>query len=515
MVMKKNAAEQLAQHIIAFYNDYDLRVSGKINNQTAFQLIETIEQHYPTDAVRLADGTRLWNLLRVFLYSNFQKLGQQTSSSILSKSNVKSFVSLFKESLMPLKLPRTITVCGFSSGESRKLYNDTYYDIYLDPLYDLLGDKLAVFEWPEITGYRRKYDKPVYSRQYISMHIPIFTKTFWNLLFHQLTGRRNFTVQSDDVLQEIIECISLTASVDKQKLTKDIYDFITVFAYIKQFLHGILIKIQPKLVLIRCGYGRFPMALSQACRQLDIPSVELQHGLITSYLPAYRRTTPTENKDCVPEYLLAHGDIYADMVRNGNLFEPDKVISTGYPYLQKTLQERKTAPALKTSFSPFARNILLTSQWIVASEIQDFVIHVAEQLEHDNMDVGILFKPHPYDKTDYTGLKKYKHLILVDKYEDTFKLFTIADLHSTVYSTSGLEAMAFGTPNIFIDIYNMTHNTSTPYIVASPTQFVTSVKTILSTYTDSVAETEAVADLFFTSTPEKHFKKFFTDHGLI
>jgi hypothetical protein len=513
--MKKNTPEQLASQILAFYNQYDLRVAGKINDQTAYQLIETIEQKFKTDSLRLSDGTRIWNLLRVFLYSNFQKLGKGTTRKKLSKNSIKSVLSLFKESFIPLRLPKNITVCGFSSSESRKLYNNTYYDIYLDPLYEILGDKLAVFEWPETTGYRRKYDHPVYSRHHVPMHIPLSTKTFWNLLFSRLTGRKNFTIESEEVLQDIITYISTTASVDKDKLTNDIYDFITVFVHIKHFLHNILKKIKPKAVLIRCGYGRFPMALSQACRELGIPPIELQHGLITAYLPAYRRATPTTNKDCIPEYLLAHGEIYANIVRNGNLFDKDKVISTGYPYLQRTLMQRKITPSLKQSFSPFPHNILFTSQWIVAAEIKDFVIKVADQLERANMNVGILFKPHPYDKNDYANLRKNKHIILIDKYEDTFKLFSLVDIHSTVYSTSGLEAMAFGTPNIFVDIYNMAPNTTTPYIVASPTRFLESAKTILSYYQDEVAEAKAVADLFFTPAAEKRLKKFFTDIDII
>jgi len=169
----------------------------------------------------------------------------------------------------------------------------------------------------------------------------------------------------------------------------------------------------------------------------------------------------------------------------------------------------------KKSLSPFAKNILFTSQWIIASAIHNFIIQVVEQLEHENMDVGILFKPHPYDKNNYNELQKYNHIILLDKYEDTFKLFSIADIHSTVYSTSGLEAMAFGTPNIFVDIYSITKAANTQYIVTSPTQFVNSLKTILSHYQDAVVETKAVANLFFTPSPEKHFTQFFTDLALI
>jgi len=513
--MNKTTPEQLAHQIIAFYNEYDLRVSGKINDQTAFQLIESIEQRYQTDSLRLSDGTRIWNLIRIFLYSNFQKLASGTTQNKNRTNTIRSSLTLVKESLMPLRLPKEIPVCGFSSGESRKLYHETYYDIYLDPLYDIFGDRLAVFEWPEASGSRRKYDKPVYSSHYVPMHIPFTTPAFWNLLLYRLSGHRRYTIPSEELLQDIIQYISTNASIDQEALRKDLYDFISVFVYIKGFLHNVLKKIQPKAVLIRCGYGRFPMALSQACRELKIPPIELQHGLITAYLPAYRRATPSTNKDCVPEYLLAQGEIYAEMVRSGDLFDPHKVISTGYPYLQKLLQERTATPAMKQSYSPFLRNVLVTSQWIVASEIQDFIVKVATQLEHTQAQIGILFKPHPYDKNDYSSLQKYKHIILIDKFEDIFQLFGIADIHSTVYSTSGLEAMAFGIPNIFVDIYQMTKNPPFPYIVASPDQFIASINEILKQYQDRVTETRNTANLFFTPSPEKHLKAFFTEHGIL
>ncbi len=512
--MQKNGTNQLAQQIIDFYNEYDLRVSGKINNQTAYQLIETIEKKFNTDKITLTDGTRLWNLIRVFLYSNYQTLGEKNKEEKISENKIKSILSLIKESFTPLKINQKIPVCGFSSGESRKLYKNTYYDIYLDPLHDILNDNLTVFEWPETTGYRRKYDKTVYSKNYVPMHIPIYTKTFWELIFYRVTGHRNFSIKSEKILHDIIQFVSDTASVDKEQLTKDIYDFITVFVYIKQFLKNILEEISPKAVLIRCGYGRFPMALSQACRQLRIQSIELQHGLITAYLPAYRRTTPTENKDCIPEYLLTQGEIYTEMVKNGNLFDKNKVITTGFPFLENNLKESKKIDTnLKELSSSFEKKILFTSQWIVSSEIKEFVIKVAEQLQ--NTDVGILFKPHPYDKTDYSKLSKYPNIIPINKYEDTFKLFTIADIHSTVYSTSGLEAMAFGVPNIFVDIYNMTNIKDTLYVVSSPNQFIQSVKHILTNYEDASKETLAIAKLFFTPNTEKNFKEFFNSLGIL
>ena len=362
------------------------------------------------------------------------------------------FFFTLKESFAPIRIPKKkINICGFSSTESRKYRDGKFYDIYMDPLYEILGDNFAVFEWPEISGYRRKYRGKIYSKSYVPMHIPIYTKTFWNILFYKLLKHRKSHVRSEEKLNEIIEFISKTTSVNKDKLKKEIYDFITIFFYVKEFLRKILKKISPKAVLIRCGYGRFPMALSQACRELNITSIELQHGLITSTLPAYIKTTKSENRDCVPEYLLTHGDVFTETVKKGHLFEKNKIISTGFPYLEKIKEEPYKKQKKLISF--FKQNIIITSQWTVSNEIQDFTTKVAEKTK---LNIGILFKPHPYDKTDYSKFNNYNNITLIDKYEDIFKLLHHVEVHSTVYSTSGLDAMALGKPNIFALSFNPT-----------------------------------------------------------
>jgi len=505
--------ENIAKQIISFYNEYDLRVAGKVNNHTAFELIEKIEKNYPVDSIQFSDGTRIWNLIRVFIYADIQKQTErETKEKKINKNSLKSLSFILKEGIVPLKLPhKKIDICGFSSTESRKYRKGKYYDIYLDPLYDVIGENFTVFEWPEISGYRRKYHGKIYSKNYVQMHIPIFTKTFWNILFYKLLSRRNFSIDPEKVLIEIIEFISKTSSIDKDKLMKDVYDFITIFFYIKSFLYKILKDVSPNTVLIRCGYGRFPMALSQACRELGIPSIELQHGLITSYHPAYIKTIKSENRDCVPEYLLTHGDIFTDIVKAGNLFDKNKVISVGFPYLEKIKEETKRNNSPSTmSPSPFQHNILFTSQWSIANEIQDFIIKVAEKLKKSQLNIGIIFKPHPYDTTDYSHLAKYDHIILANKYEDTFKLFNKVDVHSTVYSTSGLEAMAFGKPNIFVDICELMEKSDSQFIVDSPSQFIDTLQNILSNYNEISKQTLELANIFFKPSSKRSLKEFFT-----
>ena len=55
--------------VMDLFGQYDLHVSGDLGGQgTAWDLIAAVEKDFSVDDIRLVDGTRLWNLLRIFLY---------------------------------------------------------------------------------------------------------------------------------------------------------------------------------------------------------------------------------------------------------------------------------------------------------------------------------------------------------------------------------------------------------------------------------------------------------------
>lgn len=511
--MTKNQIDELVHQTISYYNDYGLHIAAKIHNLTAFELTQTIEEKYPVDTITLSDGTRIWNLLRIYIYSNLPELLRKNKNQT---PHLSPFHFL-KESITPLSIPPVSNpVWGFSGGASRKFFKDTYYDIYFDSLSQILGDRLVLFEWPESRGSHRAYGDKLYSKHYVPFHIPMYTSTFWELFFYRLTGRRPFSIENEKILNEIIEFISSVSNGDKEEIIKDIYDFIAIFFSLKKFFSKILKKVSPKAVLIRCGYGRFPMALSQACHECSIPTIELQHGLITSNHSAYIKTTMSENRDCIPDYLLTYGDTFTEMVRNGNLFDKNKIISIGFPYLERNQNAlQKSNIVFKNLISTFEHTILITAQEIISNEIQKFILEVAEKFNQSRLKIGIVFKPHPLDNTDYSSLKNHNNILLIDKYEDIYDILKSVDIHSTVYSTSGLEAMAFGKPSIFIDIFGITNITNSPFIVTTPTQFVETVKYILSKYDELSQKTLEAAEIFFKSSSEKNIKKFFTESHLL
>ena len=500
--------KSFSTEILDFYAAYDFYIAGKINESTAFEMIEKMEHQFPVDDIRLSDGTRIWNLLRIFFYSNFQSQ-REIAEMKFNKGFLKKSAYFLKESLRPIRIPdKKITIYGFSGTESRRLRNRSFYDIYMDPIYDVIGDNFCVFEWPTDQGYRRKYDADIYSKNYVPIHIPI--KTLWQLALYKL-GKTNLPIENEKILFDVIKKFAEVASLEHNKLKKDVYDFIAVFFYVKMFLYKLLRKLNPKAVLLRCGYNRLHMALSQVCKELHIPSIELQHGLITKYHPGYVKTMESKNIDCMPDYLVTYGKTFSEIVKNGNLFDTKKVVDIGFLYLDEVVSSPVILDdAMKKFLTDFDRSILITSQWILAKEIKEFVVELAEEIRKKMLNVGIIFKPHPNDHSKYSDIN-HKNIFVANKYSDTYEILKAVDLHSTVYSTTGLETLVFGKPNIFIDMKGIYKNSENrkPCIVLTPQQFIEKLEYIISNYESISREALKTSEVFFEPNVKKNFERFF------
>lgn len=353
----------MMKNIMELYSTYDLMVSGDINGKQAWNIIKEIEAKYPVDTIRLLDGTRIWNLIRIYIYTFYQ---EQTGRRHL----------------------------------------------------DLLR---------------------------FAVEMPFST------LIHQIVHTR-VTITYKNILNSIADFVCTETGVDRLKFMSGLLDYIRVFSDMKTYYHKMLAWSGETEVRLPCGYGRLPMAKAQACRELGIKCIEEQHGLITRYHPGYCRASPTLNHDCIPEYLHTYNEQFAEIAKEGFLFDTEKVTAVGYPRVQPI--------------------ILVTSQWILADKIHAFI---SESIGLFNDEYQILFKPHPFDERDYDDLHQ-KGVILKDNKTPIDELLRMADIHVTVYSASGIDASMYDVPTVFIDVCKLMK--PSPYIVQTPEEFVERVKQI-------------------------------------
>jgi len=469
--------------------------------------ITNIEKKYQVDTIKLQDGTKIWNLIRILLCYYPQRKDMITNES---KANIKKIFFIIKESCKPLGLKnKKIDLCGFSDAQSRKPFNNAFYDVYMDPLYDVF-DNFYVFEWPTATGFRNERNK-IYSKNYLQMRIPI------TLLIHKNLRKRH-VIKSEDILNEIIEIFSKDFELDRDEMATHIHDSINIFVFLKRYFTKFLRGIKPKAVLIRCGYGRFHMALVQACKKLAIPTIELQHGLITKYHVGYVKASKSTNRDCIPDYVLTWGDKFSEIIGEGTLFKKDNIIAMGFPFLEKI---KNTPPNVSKELAKFIDKfstvVLMTGQMIVADELEKFVLDVAKNLDEK---VALIFKPHPRDNRQYHSMVKCKNVFLVNKKENLYDILKVIDIHSTVYSTGSIDALSFGIPNIFINFENKQIDMSkmidivdnkTSFSIDNPKQFTEKIKHIRSHYSKITEDSKEVSKKFFKPYSKERLKSFFNN----
>jgi hypothetical protein len=354
------------EELMDVYNKYDLFVSGDVNGESAWDIIKGIEARFHVDDIMLKDGTRIWNLIRIFIYTFYQE----------------------------------------SSG---------------------------------------KRDVDLFS---------FLRELSWKAVYHRVL-HKHCEIQGEDILSGVVDFIAGSSGVDKKIVTRSIYDYIIVFKDMKEYYkQRLACSGEHEVVLQGCGYGRLPMARAQACRELGIRCVEKQHGVIDEYFPAYVRASSTRNHDCVPEYLLTYDELFTSIVRKGHLFEPDKVRTVGYPAIKK--------------------HILVSSQWILADEIQDFVVNLATILPDKYL---ILFQPHSLDSRSYDDLER-DNIVLVDKDMDIEVLFRSVDVHATVFSGRGYYANVYDVPSFYIDVCDIV-TVDSPFVVKTPEEFVEELEKIV------------------------------------
>ncbi len=136
--------------------------------------------------------------------------------------------------------------------------------------------------------------------------------------------------------------------------------------------------------------------------------------------------------------------------------------------------------------------------------------------------IGIVYKPHPRDWRTYTDMRKYGNIFLTNKYDDPYEILKVVDIHSTVYSTTAIEALAFGKPNIFIELVGKTSireiidivDNRTSFMTVSPPQFIETLEYIISNYESVSRAALKTSEAFFKPNAKKNFENFLNSIGI-
>ena len=191
-------------------------------------------------------------------------------------------------------------------------------------------------------------------------------------------------------------------------------------------------RTRPELLFLVVSYGNeIPI---EVCRALRIPTVELQHGIVSRNNLGYHFPDPSCRKQLFPEWFFAFGDFWRDAADFP--IAGERVVSVGYRYLE--LRRDRTAEVAR------APRALFLSQRSIGVELSKTAVHLAK---HSAMRGEVVYKLHPGERA--TWRHDYPWLLdapvrVVDDEVHLYELFASSTLQVGVYSTALFEGLAFG-----------------------------------------------------------------------
>lgn len=394
--------------------------------------------------------------LNVFVFQGIQSDSEKLSKTVLVKKILQSIKWHFKSQHF-----KKNDILIIDAANSKRLnFEGKYKSIYTEFI-SKLSDSFFTIERPSDLhdNHNSKIsDKNVF---YPDLHI------FKIILKSKITNKKYKFLNS-----ESFKLIKQTLNIEKN-IERVITIKLNRFIEFVKFYEKILIKTKPKVIFIVCGYSYSNMALCYAAKKKSIPTIELQHGLINKSHTGYIYKNVI-SRQLFPDYFFSFGEMYTALIqKESQIFEENKIKSVGFPYIEDLKRDKIKG---KKSID---RKIYITSQWTISSELKSFIESLSKLLPSG---YKIIYKTHPREtntKKFYESFNQLNNVELVsDPSINSLEIMNKVDIHSTVYSTSFMEAFYFELPNIFIEIQGYSDSiikyidNQTCYLVKTPGEYI-------------------------------------------
>lgn len=393
----------------------------------AHQKFRQIEDEHELFNLRI-QGFPVWDYLRFPVWRQFLEATGTCSNPhhrVIPKGKLvraKNWLNVLKQTAF--KNPFFAGQCDylFIGHPRRKLVSDgTYLDLYSDPIIENLGpDKCLLIEMPShrvpAKTKRICYTDPFffYRRLYgiKSPILPVNNGALqklndFKLAFEQTSGEK----------------INLKAMLQKKYSDECI---------IGSLFTKLLEKLHPKAVFIVSSYNKEHFLA--ACRKAGIPTIELQHGVMTPYHPGYAYPQGTR-KELFPDYLFSFGKYWENTVPLP--IAAERIFTVGYPYF-----DQESGLLEKTNK---ANMLLFISQGgTIGRKLSQF----ATQLKHYLPPAWqLIYKLHPSEvlewRNRYTELASSNITVVETDYPPLYQLMAEAKIQIGVSSTALFEGLGF------------------------------------------------------------------------
>lgn len=321
-------------------------------------------------------------------------------------------------------------------NHQRRVKQGNYFKcIYTDEWLKTFNRSYCVYELPYTQNF---HFKPVKTRnlRYIDFgqYAAVFGKKY-SLEPACLKEAKRVT----EYLVEALETeFKLKFSMENKKIIHEIiYSKIAERDRYRDYYGYLLKRVKPKIILYVVGYEFDHMILAELANELNIPTVEIEHGHIGKSQLAYN-FIGERNLKAFPDYLFVVGKHEIEAARVP--IEKKNLYITGSPELDKKVDYYKRALGNKTK-----RHKIITFVSSGEYEIADAAVELYGKLDKEKYKIYLKLHPSEYTnwREKYRDLEKSGVCVADDHYHDIYYYLAVSNFLIGISSTVLFEATRF------------------------------------------------------------------------
>lgn len=374
------------------------------------------------------NGFQFWQYERFYIYKNMRTLDKP-----FTKPKIKKWKLLKYYITHSGKIPKDtqIDIC-FLAHPRRCLKEGKYECIYTDEIAKKFPNSITFERF-----YEEDHLEPVQSPNIIYMDRAIMEAALystWKMRFCK-RSRKKIEKQIYDELNAAMQGI-LTSEQIKESAGRAAGAYFR-HRYAYKRLKKILIRMNPNIVVEVVSYSQQCMVINEICKELGIPTIELQHGWMGKNQLAYNYPAGHVIRQ-FPDKMYLFGDYYKSDIRCP--IPKDKLISVGFPYYERELQEYKKHRRVDERYT-----VLFLSQGRFTRSLSSAAAELFKIT--DSQKVRIIYKLHPSEYEDWKDI----HPLLAGSGVEIvgkdgiplYDCFRTSDAQVGVYSTTVFEGLGF------------------------------------------------------------------------
>ncbi|MCI8669506.1 MAG: glycosyltransferase family 4 protein [Lachnospiraceae bacterium] len=268
--------------------------------------------------------------------------------------------------------------------------------------------------------------------------------------FKALCSKKDKVVFDGRLLEDKIYCLleesfeNALTTKQKIKINTNLVNILNERSYFRSYYRFILRKIKPKVIVIVCYYDFRMMILCEVAKELDIPVIELQHGVIGKEHISYN-FKKKRNLRNFPDYIFT----FSQEDKNTTRFpiRDDRIYAVGYPEMENKIKKYEKFSLKKHK----KKKILFISQSI--KEIFEYAAELSKRVDLEKFEIIVKLHPREFGnwRKEFGSLLNNTTITIIDNIDrDIYFYLAQADYVVGIFSTVLLEATMFDTNIVII-----------------------------------------------------------------